>query len=68
MYNIEEKTLALDPGDLILVYSDGIIEAENNKEEFFGEERLIGILKRSGDIISENLIDGIYSEIKLFSK
>jgi sigma-B regulation protein RsbU (phosphoserine phosphatase) len=36
----EEKTIALEPGDLLLAYTDGIVEPENVYGEQFGEERL----------------------------
>ena len=35
----------LEPGDLLCLYSDGIIEAHNRKEEEFGTERLIRLVK-----------------------
>ena len=67
-YNFEEKVITPDSGDLILIYSDGIIEAENDKEEFFGEERLIEILKQPGEIDLQKLTEEIYSELKSFSR
>jgi phosphoserine phosphatase RsbU/P len=33
-------TAALEPGDLVFLCTDGVTEAENASEEFFGEERL----------------------------
>jgi hypothetical protein len=39
-----EQRLALSPGDLLLVYSDGLTEAMNERNEFYGEERLYAVL------------------------
>lgn len=39
-----EQALDLAPGSMLLIYSDGLTEAMNGKEEFFGEERLYGLL------------------------
>ncbi|HXK05399.1 MAG TPA: SpoIIE family protein phosphatase [Verrucomicrobiae bacterium] len=36
----EEKSVSLEPGDLVLAYTDGITEPENVYGEMFGEERL----------------------------
>lgn len=38
--DFETRELSLEAGDRILMYTDGIIEAENEAGEFFGEDRL----------------------------
>ena len=37
----------LEPGDRLLLYSDGIVEARNADGEFFGEHRLIEFTRRA---------------------
>jgi phosphoserine phosphatase RsbU/P len=37
------------PDDLLLVYTDGVTEARNGKQQQFGEERLVAILAACGD-------------------
>jgi hypothetical protein len=37
----EYAELVLDPGDLLLIYTDGIIEAQNESGEFYGQERML---------------------------
>jgi len=36
----EEKTVKLEAGDILLAYTDGIVEPENVYGEMFGEDRL----------------------------
>jgi serine phosphatase RsbU (regulator of sigma subunit) len=44
----ESRALHLDQGDILVVYSDGLTDAENPREEMFGEERLREIIQREG--------------------
>jgi serine/threonine protein phosphatase PrpC len=37
----------LEPGDRLLLYSDGIVEARNAHGEFFGEDRLVDFTQRA---------------------
>jgi sigma-B regulation protein RsbU (phosphoserine phosphatase) len=48
----EEETVALAPGDLTLLYTDGLVEATDHRIECYGFERLERALARtarSGD-------------------
>ena len=36
-----ENSLQMEPGDLLFIYTDGIVEAETAEHELFGEERLL---------------------------
>jgi hypothetical protein len=43
-----EKHIALQPGDTVFLYTDGIIEALNSSRELFGYERLVEFIQREG--------------------
>lgn len=43
-HDIEESTLGLEPGDVLLMYTDGITEAASATGELFGPERLASVL------------------------
>jgi serine phosphatase RsbU (regulator of sigma subunit) len=40
------RTLHLNKGDILVVYSDGLTDAQNQQEEMFGEERLLKIIQQ----------------------
>ncbi|MGA3186038.1 MAG: SpoIIE family protein phosphatase [Bryobacteraceae bacterium] len=42
----QSRTLRLDKGDILVVYSDGLTDAENPQGEMFGESRLLEIIRR----------------------
>ena len=46
-FNFQEKSIQLKPGDTICLYTDGITESKNKKQEMFGENRLRQILSKS---------------------
>jgi serine phosphatase RsbU (regulator of sigma subunit) len=43
----QEASVAFEPGDVLVIYSDGITESINEKEEEFEEERLIEVVKNN---------------------
>ena len=61
-----QDELQLDPGDRILLYTDGVTEAHNPQKELFGEERLMSILNRTDGEKGETVLSGILDEVKAF--
>jgi len=49
----EEQGLTLRPGEGLIVYSDGLTEARNSEGSFFGETRLLDLLRGAGRRIAE---------------
>ena len=52
----EEKTVTLEHGDVLLAYTDGIVEPENVYGEMFGEDRLKDLLVKYARADSAELI------------
>ena len=48
-------TIALQPGDMIVFFTDGVVEAANHEDEFFGNERLLDLIVENVDIEPELL-------------
>ncbi len=57
----------LDPADLLLAYSDGVVETMSPSGEFFGEERLIELVSRVGGD-PEELVERVLEELGRFSR
>jgi sigma-B regulation protein RsbU (phosphoserine phosphatase) len=59
----QETKLQLDSGDLVVFYTDGVVEALNKKGKMYGFERFLEVIKdNSGldaDIFLEKLIDDV---------
>jgi len=62
----ESKTITLAPGALLLVATDGVVEAQNTAGEMFGFERLEELLKTlPEDIAAQALIDRIMAAVRV---
>jgi serine phosphatase RsbU (regulator of sigma subunit) len=61
----QETMLQLNSGDMIIFYTDGVVEAMNKKEKMYGFERFIEVIKANRgqdvDTFMENLIEDINS-------
>ena len=62
----EEFTLSTRPGDAIVFFSDGIVDAVNEHEEMFGTERLIALVTSQLTNSAEGMVDAIYKELSAF--
>jgi sigma-B regulation protein RsbU (phosphoserine phosphatase) len=51
------KTLALEPGDRLLLYTDGLVEARNAEGKLFGDGSLMAALKKSAKLGPSEAID-----------
>ena len=57
----------LNPGDTLVLYTDGITESFNDAGEEFGEDRLIDLLVRYHELPARALVDTILADIRRFS-
>ncbi len=65
--DIEEKTLALASGDVVLFYTDGALDALNAEGEAFGEERLMKLLHAQRGESGEVIADAIDAAVRNFA-
>jgi serine phosphatase RsbU (regulator of sigma subunit)/streptogramin lyase len=68
--NVEygEVTVQLQPGDLLIFYTDGVPEAMNEKQELFDFERLESVIRQVPiSIRATELIEKLFSEVRRFS-
>ena len=62
----EEQEIVLHKGDLLLIYTDGLTEAENAKGEFFGVERVSEILTKNAQLSPQQILTQIRQELTHF--
>jgi len=64
--SFEEKSLVMESGDLIMLYTDGLTEAENPAGEFFGIAPVCQILHKHANHSPQVIIEIIIYELKQF--
>ncbi|RPJ07127.1 MAG: serine/threonine-protein phosphatase [Spirochaetaceae bacterium] len=62
----ENLETVIQPGDRLLLYTDGIIECQNDLMQPFGKERLSKIFQENKDMDIENLSKTVISELVAF--
>ena len=59
----EEEETRLEPGDTLVLFSDGVTEAMSSEGEFFGDERVIECLEgtpgRTAEETLQRLLDAV---------
>jgi sigma-B regulation protein RsbU (phosphoserine phosphatase) len=63
----EEETIQLEPGDLLVAFSDGITEARNVDGEEFGDERLLTCVNANRALAPAALLQRLFEEVHHFS-
>jgi sigma-B regulation protein RsbU (phosphoserine phosphatase) len=63
----EQRTVALQPGDLLVLYTDGVTEAERASGDFFDEHNLVRIIDDSALRPAQEIADLVVAELDSFS-
>ena len=64
----EFETVVLEPGDLVIVCSDGVTEARNRHGDEFGRDRLVDAVRGRHGAKPETVLEHLISAVKLFSE
>lgn len=56
----------LEPGDVLLVFTDGLMEAENDREEEYGEGRMLGMLNSRAGRSAQEILQALMGSADQF--
>ena len=62
-----EQTLTLEPGDVLLLYTDGISEAMTHDDEEWGEERMIVAARKVRDQSADEILRALFAAADKFT-
>jgi phosphoserine phosphatase RsbU/P len=62
----ESAGLVLQPGDWLVIYTDGVVEAMNQRDEEYGEQRLLQVLNTGAAITPDEMLRRLMSDVDAF--
>jgi len=62
----EWASVTLAPGDWLLIFTDGLVEAENARQDELGEPRVLSALEASVSATPKELLDRLMAQLDLF--
>jgi len=66
--SVKDHRFRMEAGDVLLLYTDGIIEGENAEGEEFGIERLSRLVRENSELSSEELVKSITGDFEQFTR
>jgi sigma-B regulation protein RsbU (phosphoserine phosphatase) len=64
---IERETLPLEAGDTFVLFSDGVSEAMNVVDDFYGEDRLMAVLAAAADGTVADIVKRVVADVHAFA-
>jgi sigma-B regulation protein RsbU (phosphoserine phosphatase) len=62
----ESGKVSLHAGDRLVVFSDGVVESQNRREEEYGEERLLGLVRATAGLSAQGELNRILESVDEF--
>lgn len=62
----KRKKVKINPGDLLVLYTDGITEAQNESGAFLGEDRLLQSIRMNLEHPAEEIRDAVLEDVRKF--
>ncbi len=63
----EESQISLQPGDLLVCFTDGITEPENEYGEMFGEDRLADLIVKHSRSRPQEVVETVFAAVRQWS-
>ncbi len=62
----ESATVTLAPGDWLIIFTDGLVEAENARQDEYGEPRLLAAIEAGKSGTPADMLKRLMAEVDLF--
>jgi len=61
--SFEAATITLAPGDWLIIFTDGLVEAVNSRDEEYGETRLLSAIEAGKDVVPADMLNRLMGEL-----
>jgi sigma-B regulation protein RsbU (phosphoserine phosphatase) len=66
-YHWKQKFVTLAPGDVLVLYTDGVTEAQDPQGDLFEMPRLQEVVRRTAGRSAKTILDAILNEVQRFT-
>jgi len=63
----EQKAVELAPGDMLVLYTDGVTEAQDAGQQFFGRARLLEVARANMGRSAQDVLDALMAQVQRFA-
>jgi len=64
----DEETITLSPGDVLIVFSDGVSEALSAAGEEYGDDRIIAVASKLPGATPADMLQALFADVRAFTK
>ena len=64
----EEETVTLQPGDWLIVFSDGVSEAMSASGDEYGENRIVTVVEHHKELQPRQLLEAMFADVREFTR
>lgn len=64
----DEETIALSPGDWLIVFSDGVSEAMSASGDEYGESRIVTVVESHKNLEPRQLLEALFADVREFAR
>jgi sigma-B regulation protein RsbU (phosphoserine phosphatase) len=64
----EDETVKLNPGDWLVVFSDGVSEALSAAGEEYGDSRIVACVQNHASLEPQGLLEAIFADVREFAR
>jgi len=66
--HIDELSVQLNKGDILVLFTDGVVEATDSRGRFYGDARLQSVLKRSSKLSADKIIKALSDDLMKYGE